>query len=274
WGSGVRIPSGAPAKSTTSEKLIFPQFSLGILWEDFRGQNLEFVASRCGTGTHYTCIALGALVAENLPLSLEIVQQIVKETRDEKELSQSEIKQLAFFLNDALSEYLNSEELYSEPTFSQLTNQIKKLHTALKKLKLALPSPEQISLRNYLIQLGETYASTKGQHSNLAPCFIGGVLDTGEEVSTEYHYRSDERLEEIISSVLQFLEWMNHTPAKMKEPSNWWDRSPHWFEGEYEKWLERQDKPYIPGIDAHRRRTTEYLIGTRLPQFYQLIFHT
>jgi len=77
----------------------------------------------------------------------------------------------------------------------------------------------------------------------------------------------------MISSVLQFCEWMEHTPVKMKEPSNWWDRYPHWFEGEYEKWLERQDKPYIPGIDAHRRRTTAYLIGNRLPQFYELTFH-
>jgi hypothetical protein len=234
---------------------------------------LEFVASPCGTGTHYTCIALGVLVAENLPLSLEMVQQIVTETRAERELSQSEIEQLAFWLNDILSEYLYREELYSEPTFSQLINQINKLHTALKELKLALTSPEQISLRNYLIELGEEYASTKGQHPNLAPCIIGCMFE-GEEVSAVYHYRSDERLEEMINSVLQFLEWMDHTPAKMKEPSNWWDRNPHWFEGEHEKWLERETKPYFTRIDAHRRRATEYLIGTRLPQFYELTFRT
>jgi len=172
--------------------MVFPTNISGKTLGIFRNTKLG-VRWRCGVvGARCTCTALGALVPENLHLSLEMVQQIIKETRAKRELSQPEIEQLAHMLNVTLAEYLESEERYSEPTFSQLTNQIEKLHTALKNLKRALPAPDQISLRNYLISLGEEYASARGQHPHLAPCFIGGVLDNGEEVSTVYHYRSDE----------------------------------------------------------------------------------
>ena len=212
---------------------------------------------------------------ENLHLSQEMAEQIAREAHPERELSQFEIQRLTSSLNQTLRDYQCSEELYLEPTFNQLQQQVNTLHNALERVKRALPPPGQDSLRNYLIHLGEEYATTKGPHPNLAPCFIGGILDydTGEDVSALNHYRSDDRLEEMISSVLQVLEWMDHTPATMKEPSNWWDRYPHWFEGEYEKWLERLEKPRIPAINAHRRRATEYLIGNRLPQVYGLTFN-
>ena len=211
---------------------------------------------------------------KNLHLSQEMVQQIVRETRAERELSQSEIKRLASMLNLTLSEYLNGEERRcSEPTSSQLSEQINKLHQVLKRLKLALPSLEQISLRYYLIHLGEAYAATQGQHPNLAPHSVGGLLDTGEEVSAIDHYHSDVRLNEMISSVSQVLEWMNKTPASMKKISNWWDRKPHWLEDEYELMMERLLTPPrdLPK-DAHRRRLTEHLIGLQLPEVYERTF--
>jgi len=149
---------------------------------------------------------LGALVPENPHLSLEMVQQIVTKTRADRELSQSEIKRLASMLNLTLSEYLNAKERYSEPTSSQLSEQINKLRQALKRLKRALPPPEQISFRYYLIRLGEAYAKTHGQHPNLAPHSLGGLLDNGEEVSAIDHYHSDVRLDEMISSVTQVLQ--------------------------------------------------------------------
>ena len=108
----------------------------------------------------------GSLMPERL--SLEMVQQIVKETHAERELSQREIETLASVLNLTLSrQYEHYVELYSEPTFKQLSEQITTLHKALKRLKFALPPPEQISLRNYLIYLGEEYAARKGQHPGL-----------------------------------------------------------------------------------------------------------
>jgi hypothetical protein len=148
---------------------------------------------------------LGALVPENLHLSQETVQQIVEETRAERESSQQEIRTLAGILNLTLSEYEYRKALNSEPTSQQLSEQINILREALKELKFALPSPEQISLRYYLIHLGEAYAAIRGPHPNLAPHSLGGVLDTGEEVSAIDHYRSDERLDEMISSVSQVL---------------------------------------------------------------------
>jgi hypothetical protein len=216
---------------------------------------------------------LEALVPKNLPLSQEMVQQIVRETRAKRELSLSEIKRLALMLNLTLSEYLNGEELYSEPTSSQLSEQINKLREALEGLKRALPAPDQISLRYYLIHLGEIYAETRRPHPNLTPHSLGGLLDTGKEVSAIDYYRSDERLDEMISSVLQVLEWMINTPASTEKLSNWWDRKPHWLEDEYELMMERLLTPPrdLPK-DAHRRRLTERLIGMQLPQAYETAF--
>jgi transcriptional regulator with XRE-family HTH domain len=217
-------------------------------------------------------IALGALVLEKPHLSLEIVEQIVRETRAQRELSQLEIERLASMLNLTLSEYLNAEERYSEPTSSQLSEQINKLHQALKRLKLALPTPEQISLRYYLIHLGEAYAASQGQHPNLAPHHIGGEFE-GEAVSAIDHYYSDVRLNEMISSVSQVLEWMNKTPASMKKISNWWDRKPHWLENDDELMMERLlTPPHDLPKNAHRRRSTEHLIGLQLPEVYERTF--
>ena len=216
-------------------------------------------------------MALEALVPENLRLSEEIIQQIVKETHLDRGLSQSEIRRLASMLNMTFSEYERRKEIRSEPTSGQLRTQISALHKALKGLKFALPSPEQISLHNYLIHLGEAYAATYGPHPNLAPHSVGGLLDTGEEVSAIDHYRSDERLDEMISSVSQVLEWMNTTPASIEKLTNWWNRNPHWREDQSEL-MERLEKPRHLRRDTHRRRSTEWLIGDRLPQAYEMTF--
>jgi hypothetical protein len=211
-------------------------------------------------------------VPENSRLSEEMVREIAREAYPERELSQFEINRLQSRLNLTLSNYQYSQELYLEPTFRQLREQANKLYKSLERVKDALPPSGQDSLRNYLIHLGEAYAASKGPHPNLPPHFIGGLLDSGEEVSTLHHYRSDERLQEMISAILQLFEWMDHAPSEM-EPSNWWDRYPHWFDGEQEKWLERLEKPSrIPNLDAHRHRHTEYLIGDRLPQLYEMEF--
>ena len=85
------------------------------------------------------------------------IQQVVGETQAKRELSQPEIIGLASTLNWTLSEHKHRKELRSKPTFQQLCAQADALRKAVKKLKLALPSAEQSSLRNYLIHLGEEY---------------------------------------------------------------------------------------------------------------------
>lgn len=44
----------------------------------------------------------------------------------------------------------------------------------------------------------------------------GDLLETGEWNEVIHHHRSDERLDEMISSVSQVLEWMNKTRASTK----------------------------------------------------------
>ena len=178
-------------------------------------------------------------------ISQEMVQQIVNETQAGRELSQLEMTDLAFSLNLWLGSYETGKKLSSEPTFLQLRAQIQKLHNALKVLKSALPAPEQVSLRNYLFSLGEAYAEIRGPHPNLPV-----VKD----------YRSGERLDEMISSVSQVLEWMNKTPANMEKPQNWW----------LDPFVRRR-LPNLP-IDAHRRAGTEDLIGDKLPSIYENTF--
>jgi hypothetical protein len=214
-------------------------------------------------------IALEALVPENLHLSQEMVQQIVRETHPDRALSQFEIQRLASSLNQALWDYERRKQLLSEPTAQQLRKQIGALHKALRQLKLALPAPEQNSLRNYLIHLGVAYAEPRGGHPNLAPHSVGGLLETGEEVSAIDHYRSDERLDEMISSVSQVLEWMNKTPASTKKISYWWDRTPHWLDDQT-LW-ERLEHGFNPE-DVERHKLTERLIGRDLPRIYHLNF--
>jgi hypothetical protein len=238
-------------------------------------QNLQFNGVAVWYRARCIGIALEALVPENLHLSLEMVQQIVRETRAERELSQQQIETLASVLNLTLSlQYEHHVELYSEPTFKQLSNQITTLHKALERVKSALPSAEQSSLRYYLIHLGEEYAAEKGQHPGLEPHYVSGLNDNGEEVTARDHYRSDERLDQIIDGMTQLLDWLDCTPAEMKRPSNWWNRMPHWLEDQSEL-IERLEKPprHLQ-IDAHRRRRTEYLIGDRLPQVYEMTFNT
>jgi hypothetical protein len=216
---------------------------------------------------------LEALVPEKLHLSEEMVQRIVRETQAERELSQPEIRILALMLRLTLSEYAHREQIYSEPTYLQLSKQINKLHKALRGLKLALPSPGQISLRNYLIHLGEAYAGTRGPHPNLPPESLD--LGTEEGVSPIDHYRSDERLDEMISSISQVLEWMNNTPASLEKLSDWWNRIPHWHEGGLESMVERVLETPDDLPNAHRRRRlTEHLIGTQLPKVYEMTFET
>jgi hypothetical protein len=93
------------------------------------------------------------------------IQQVVGETQAKRELSQPEIIGLASTLNWTLSEHKHRKELRSKPTFQQLCAQADALRKAVKKLKLALPSAEQSSLRNYLIHLGEEYAGHRRLHN-------------------------------------------------------------------------------------------------------------
>ena len=189
---------------------------------------------------------------ENL-LSQEMVQQIVNETQADRELSQLEITKLASILIFYLDVHKTHKQTSSEPTFLQLRAQIQKLHNALKVLKSALPAPEQVSLRNYLFRLGEAYAEIRGPHPNLPV-----VKD----------YRSGERLDEMISSVLQVLEWMNKTPADMEKPRNWWVIPSVLFTKT--GWRLASEAP----IDTHRRAGTEDLIGYTLPHIYEDTFQT
>jgi hypothetical protein len=227
------------------------------------------MASRCATGARCTRIALEALVPESLHLSQEMVQQIVRETHPKRELSPSEIIRLASMLNLALSDYEWREEYRSEPTFGQLRKQISDLHNALRKLKCLLPAPEQKSLRNYLIHLGEEYALTKG-HPNLDPHTVSDWLPTtGEEFTVEVHYRSDEKLDQIVGDVTYLLDWMDHTPAHMKRPSNWWERNPHWLD---DRSIEESLEYRFRSVDVHKLRSKVWLIGWDLPKIYHLNF--
>jgi hypothetical protein len=197
---------------------------------------------------------LGTIVPKYQYLSQEMVQQIVNETKAKRELSQLEIAKLASRLNLFLGLHERGKQTSSEPTFLQLRAQIKKLHNALNVLKSALlPATEQVSLRKHLIQLGELYAETRGPHPKLP-----AVND----------YRSGERLDEMISSVSQVLEWMNKTPANMEEPRNWW--VPPFFI------FSERGRRFLSGvpIDAHRRAGTEELIGGTLPFVYEETFQT
>lgn len=224
-------------------------------------------------------IALGTLVPKNQLLSLEMVQQIVSETRAKRELSQPEIGRLTWTLNLTLSEYERRKELSSELTFQQLCAQVgalrKALRKAVKKLKLALPCAEQTSLRNYLIDLGETYAARRKGHPNLDPHTVSGLLSIDEEVydevTAEVHYRSDEKLDQIVGDVTYLLDWMDHTPAHMKRPSNWWDRAPFWLEDRtVEEDLERSP---FERIDVHKSGHSKvWLIGWDLPKVYHSTF--
>ena len=204
---------------------------------------------------------------KNLHLSEDMVQQIVSETQAKRELSRPEIRTLASMLNQTLSEYEHRSRLRSEPTPPKLRKQISDLHKALRKLKLAFPDPEANSLRNYLIELGEFYAETKGPHPNLSPHSVLVSLDTGQEGID--HYRSDERLDEMISCVSQVLAWMNNTPAKTKKISVWWDRPPHWLDDET-VW-DRLEHGFS-SKDVERHHLTVTLIGRELPQIYHRHF--
>lgn len=206
-------------------------------------------------------------MSENLHLTEEMVQQIVKETQAKRELLQSEIRRLASILNLTLTEFERRSRLRSEPTPRKLRKQIGDLHKALRKLKLAFPDPEANSLRNYLIDLGESYAATKGPHPNLRPHSVLVSLETGQEGID--HYRSDERLDEMVSCVSQVLAWMNNTPAKTKKISVWWDRPPHWLDDQT-VWdrLERG----VSSEDVERHHLTVTLIGRELPQIYHRHF--
>ena len=99
------------------------------------------------------------MVPENIPLSHEIIHQIVKETHPDREWSEFEIKRLTSDLNQTLFRYADSNKLLCEPTPQQLRKQISVLRKALRGLKLVFPPREQNSLRNYLIHLGEDYAT-------------------------------------------------------------------------------------------------------------------
>jgi hypothetical protein len=166
-----------------------------------------------------------------------------------------------------LSEYEHRSRLRSEPTPQKLRKQISDLHKALRTLKLAFPDPKTNSLRNYLIELGESYAATKGPHPNLSPHTLLVSLETWQEGID--HYRSDERLDEMISCVSQVLEWMNNTPASTKKVSYWWDRPPHWLDDQtvwdrLEYWFSTED--------VERHYLTVTLIGRDLPSIYQSTF--
>jgi hypothetical protein len=201
-------------------------------------------------------------VPKILSLAQERVHQIVNETHPHKEFSELEISRLTSNLNQTLSQYAEDNKLLCEPTAQQLRKQISAMHKALRRLKLVFPPSEQRSLRNYLIHLGEDYAMARGAHPNLEPRYVGGSLDNGDTWETILHYHSDKRLDQMISSVSQVLEWMDKAKKDTKDRLHWWDRPPL-DEQTVEERFESAD-----GWPIERTKLKETLIGSALPRVY------
>jgi hypothetical protein len=219
--------------------------------------------------------------AEEASLSLdrhfspEATAEIIQEVDPTLQFSKRQIETLTWQLNNALHDYQRRKEDHAEPTSRQLQKDIKALQRGLQNLKLALPATKSWSLRNYLIKLGETYAAKRGGHPNLEPHTLSGVIPEWDwmEVTTVDHYRSDERLkqivEQLIEGVTELLDWMHHTPPEMKRNTNWLYRIPHWLDDDPTAMEGKRE----PRVDSHREGPKVWLIGWMLPQIYSLTFH-
>jgi hypothetical protein len=207
--------------------------------------------------------------------SPEAAAEIIQEADPTLQFSKPQIAALTWQLNNALRDYQQRKEDYAEPTLRQLRKDTKALHRALERLKSALPATESRSLRNYLIELGETYAVTRGGHPNLEPHTVSAIIPKWDwmEVTAVDHYRSDERLKQIVDplfeSVTELLDWMNHTPPEMKRDMNWLHRMPHWAD---DISLMEMEGHRLPPVDSHRESSKVWLIGWKLPQIYSLTF--
>lgn len=203
-------------------------------------------------------------------LTLDAVRQILRDTDPSRQFPDLKIQILTSKLNEALSDHERRQQETSEPTAQQLRRQVDALHTALKRVKLALPDPQQRSLLNYLSAIGEHYAEKHGPHPNLQPLTAGGILPEelgGTEVSAVYYYRSSERVNEILGGVSQLLDWLDYATAKpLTAHQNWVDANPP----------EEIEDTLGPTIhrppDAHRESNTVALIGEELPRLYEQTF--
>jgi hypothetical protein len=199
-------------------------------------------------------------------LSSNHVEDILREVDPERRFSEKEISEVTSMLNDALSRYARSEKEYLEPTSIQLGKQVDALYHALKRLKLALPSPGQESLPNYLVDLGEIYAEeTRNPHPGIKPRWGGYSFEDGGTAEWIEHYGSDQRLREMIDAVTQVLAWMDHRDAETLDNFDWIDRKPDM------KVFERLDPDSTPPY-ARRPRHTFWLVGAWLPQIYEKTF--
>jgi hypothetical protein len=206
--------------------------------------------------------------------SPEAAAEIIQEVNPKLQFSKRQIETLTWQLNNALYDYQRRKEDHAEPTSRQLHEDIKGLHRSLRNLKFALPATETRSLRNYLVELGETYAARRGGHPNLEPHTVSDVIPERNwmEVTAVDHYRSDERLKQIvdqlIESVTELLDWMDHTPPEMKRNTNWLYRIPYWLDDDPTEMEGKREPP----VDSHREGPTVWLIGWKLPQIYRLTF--
>jgi hypothetical protein len=199
------------------------------------------------------------------------VDQILKQVDDQRSFSSKDILLFTKSLNRTLARYRMNEATRKGPTQRQLVANLDEFRKALKKLKSALPS-EHSSLWNYLVYLGERFAERRGAHRNLVPQFALGYRPDGETFEIVDHYRSDERLQELVSSVPQVLDWISHGPAltkpskneKGREPSAWRDHTLHWLDERniFDEW-----KPQNP-----RLLNKLELVGYELANEYRRIF--
>lgn len=209
-------------------------------------------------------------------LTEDDVIDIVRQAHPELPFPRDRIDGIVSSINHALRSYEFSISEQAEPTVKQLRSRIDKLYKAATTLKSALPTLTEISLYHYLAYVGEQYASAHGGHPNLAPHEVSGLIydenENSHEVSAVDHYRTGERLDEIINGITELLAWMENSPPDSQlNKHNWVDEAPPWEWGEngIADRLEQQRR----SPDEHREiRCGVHLIGTLLPRVYQLTF--
>jgi hypothetical protein len=240
----------------------------GRLWEDSNSKRRPYEErfERGYVGTHMVSVK---------SLALNVVGDILKTVDPKRQFSETQVSDATSTLNNILSNYaLSEEERDTEPTAKKLNKQIDALQSALKRLKLALPKPAQRSLYNYLVHAGEVYAEANGPHPNVERQMVSDWNpEIGEEVSFQLdHFRSDQRLREMIDSVTQVLAWVDHASPMRSADINWLDNTPYWLDEE--NMFERLEHPYsyFRPVDAHRFRQAELLIGRSLPAVYEKTF--
>lgn len=198
------------------------------------------------------------------------VEQILRQVDDQRSFSPKDISLFTKNLNRTLERYRLNEAIRKEPTQRHLVANLIEFRNALKKLKSRLPS-EHSSLWNYLVYRGECFAEQQGGHPNLAPQGALGYRPDGEMFEIIHHYRSDERLQELVSSVPQVFDWITRGPAltkpskdeKGRKPSKWRDHTPHWLD---ERTIFDEWKP------QPRLLNKLELLGYELPVQYRRIF--